>query len=322
MSDPVIIINATPVPTPVLVVDPSTVIATPASPLFSPPALNPVLDIAPFHDIHALWLNTLPLWAIVGAIVGIYFLWYNISWMRKCGALSPCFGYKDCLMAGSLEAQQTIVFTKSRKWFIRLLTYHSEGILYFKELLKTDMWHVGSSSGVGTLGGMSAVITKDNFDEVVDPIADIALCNVCAKFNHGDFGDSRNRARATKEFASMPFALPDGQVGTLKQAAEAGCLPNAITCYDDFVTLRPILETIWPDGVDIPCYVKYDPYESDKYVPKQRSAALNGGIMLQDARDYAENAMPEPSFWDKNGFAMIMILGGLLIAGISFVATR
>jgi hypothetical protein len=82
------------------------------------------------------------------------------------------------------------------------------------------------------------------------------------------------------------------------------------------------MESIWPDGVKIPGYTMYDPYESDKFTPKQRSASLNGGVILQDSRDYAEDNIKENNWWDKNGVAMILILGGLIIMGISWIVTK
>lgn len=252
----------------------------------------------------------------------LYWVYFNFSWWKKCGVLAPCYGYKDALMAESISAQQVIVFTKSRKWFIRMLTYHSEGMLYFKDLLQTDMWHMGASSAGGTLGGISAIITKDNFDEVVDPVADIALCTVCDKLNHNDFGDERNKARALESMSLISVTRPDGSACSIPTAINEGLIPVSVSCFDDYTRLRPIMESIWPDGVRIAGYTLYDPYESDKFTPKQRSASLNGGVILQDSRDYAEENIPENTWWDKNGVAMIFILGGLIIMGISWIVTK
>lgn len=322
MAVPVLVTNftiPTPLPAPVLI-NPIGVSTTSIS--TASPVLNPLFDIAPFHGIQLFWLNTIPLWALIGFVVVAYWMWYNISWWRKCGVLRPCYGYKDALMAGSLEAQQTIVFTKSRKWFIRLLTYHSEGMLYFKDLLKSDIWHMGASSAVGTLGGLSAAITKDNFDEVVDPVADIALCTGCFDFNHGGFGDPKNKERASQEIQTFSFSRPDGTECNVGDAIVEGLIPDTVSSFDDYVRLRSIMEAIWPDGIRIPCYTLYDPYDSDKFTPKQRSASLNGGIIIQDARDYAVDNLREPGWWDKNGVAMILILGGLIVLGASFLATK
>jgi hypothetical protein len=314
-------ITATPMPTPVLAnVTPVVTGAVINQP--STTALNPFLDIAPLHGVQFLWLNTIPLWAFIGAALFFYWFWFNVSQWRKNSVLSPCYGYKDALMAGSIEAQQVIVFTKSRKWFIRMLTYHSEGMLYFKDLLRTDMWHMGGSSAVGTLGGLSAAITKDSFDEVVDPVADIALCTACYKFNSGEFGDDKNRERAKQEMELINVQRPDGSECSIPEAMSEGLIPVSIGCFDDYIRLRPIMESIWPDGSNIPCYSQYDPYEADKYIPKQRSASLNGGVILKDANDYAEDNISQPSWWDSNGIAMILILGGLIIMGISYLATR
>ena len=308
-----------PIPTPVLVKPITVAVATPAPTIA--PHLNPLFDIAPFNTPF-LWLDMIPLWVYIGTIFALYFVWFNLSWWKKCGVLTPCYGYKDALAAGSIYAQQVIVFTKSRKWFIRMLTYHSEGMLYFKDLLQTDMWHMGASSSVGTLGGISAAITKDNFDEVVDPVADIALCSVCDKFNHSDFGDAENRRQALESMNLISVVRPDKTECTIREAIQEGLIPVSVSCFDDYIRLRHIMESIWPDGVVIPGYITYDPYESDKYTPKQRSASLNGGVILQDSRDYAEDNIQEHNWWDKNGVAMILILGGLIIMGISWIVTK
>ena len=313
--------SITPIPTPMLS---NATQAVTGAVVNQPPAtsLNPFFDIAPLHGIHFMWLNTVPLWAFLGTIVFFYWFWFNISQWRKNSVLSPCDGYKDALMAGSIDSQQVIVFTKSRKWFIRMLTYHSEGMLYFRDLLRTDMWHMGASSAVGTLGGLSAAITKDSFDEVVDPVADIALCTACYNFNSGEFGDSKNRARAKQEMELILVSRPDGTDCSIKDAVNEGLIPVAVSCFDDYMRLRPIMESIWPDGPRIKCYTQYDPYDADKYIPKQRSAALNGGIIIKDANDYAEDNIQQPNWWANNGVAMILILGGMIIMGISFLATR
>ena len=314
----VIVTNITQAPQVVVVTPVAT--ATPIPTVA--PVLNPVLDIAPFHGIQLFWLNTIPLWAILAFIIGAYFVWYNLGWMRKCGALAPCYGYKDALMAQGSNVQQTIVFTKSRKWFIRLLTYHSEGILYFQDLFKTDMWHVTSPSSVGKLGGLTAAITKDSIDEVVDPVADLALCKVCDDFVHGRFGDQQNMKRASEETKLLTFTRPDGSECDFISAAKERLIPDTIRDFDDYVKLRPILERIWPDGVKIPCYCFYDPYDSDKFTPKNRSPSLFGGLLLKKARDLAADNIPDLSFWDKNGIAMILILGGMIIFGASYLASR
>ena len=316
----VVVANATPTvaPTPVMV----NIVNAVQTTVTTAPAMNPVLDIAPFHGITLFWLNTIPLWAILGFIVGAYWIWYNIGWWNKCGALAPCFGYKDALMAAGSSVQQTIVFTKSKKWFIRMLTYHSEGILYFKDLFRTDMWHMGSSSAVGKLGGLSAAITKDSVDEVVDPIADIALCKACDDFIHGRFGDQQNVKRASEETKMLVFNRSDGSECDFITAARERLIPDTIRDFDDYIKLRPILERIWPDGVKIPCYCFYDPYDSDKFTPKNRSPALFGGLLLRKARDFASDNIPDLSFWDRNGVAMILVLGGLIILGAAYLASR
>lgn len=314
----VIVTNITQAPQVVVVTPVAT--ATPMPTVA--PVLNPVLDIAPFHFTNFLWLNLIPLWVIIVFCIVVYLVYFNWTWMKKCGSLSPCYGYKDALMAGSINAQQTIVFTKSRKWFIRLLTYHSEGILYFQDLLRTDMWRMGASSEVGTLGGLSAAITKDNYDEIIDPVADIALCTVCDDFNNGRFGDQQNMKRAAQESKMLTFTRFDGTECDFATAARDGMIPDSISSFADFVKLRPILEKIWPDGIKIPCYCQYDPYASDKFTPKNRSAALFGGINLQKARDFAAENLNEPSFWDKNGIAMILVIGAVCILGASYLATR
>jgi hypothetical protein len=115
---------------------------------------------------------------------------------------------------------------------------------------------------------------------------------------------------------------PDGTDCSIQEAMSEGLIPIAISCFDDYIRLRPIMETVWPNGPEIPVYIQYNPYEADKYVPKQRSASLNGGIILKQANDFAEDNIPQPTWWDSNGIAMIFIIGGLIIMGISYLATR
>jgi hypothetical protein len=195
-------------------------------------------------------------------------------------------------------------------------------MLYFQDLFKTDMWRMSASSAVGTLGGLSAAITKDSIDEVIDPVADIALCKVCDDFNHGRFGDTQNMKRAAEETKLLAFTRFDGTECDFVAAAREGLIPDSISSFDDYVKLRPILEKIWPDGVKIPCYCFYNPYDSDKFTPKNRSPSLFGGIILKKARDFAADNIPDLSFWDKNGIAMILILGGMIILGASYLASR
>jgi hypothetical protein len=115
---------------------------------------------------------------------------------------------------------------------------------------------------------------------------------------------------------------PDGTDCSIKDAVNEGLIPVGVSCFDDYLRLRPIMESVWPDGPQIACYTEYDPYAADKYIPKQRSAALNGGIIIKDANDYAEDNIQQPNWWANNGVAMILILGGMIIMGISFLATR
>ena len=96
-------IGATPMPTPVLANTTTAVTGAVVSQPPSPAMLNPLFDIAPLHGIHFLWLNTVPLWVFLGTIIFFYWFWFNISQWRKNSVLSPCDGYKDALMAGSID---------------------------------------------------------------------------------------------------------------------------------------------------------------------------------------------------------------------------
>jgi len=231
----------------------------------------------PFFDMDTFWSIPLWVWIVLAEVIIIGFI--NFKWLRRKAVMRPVLDYLQALKKGRREDQQSWYFSKNRSFYIEYLQYHDDGIIAYWDLKKISMWFLGSSSAVGHAGGIKSVLISDDYDGVRDPVAELGLIFLIDRWNRDN---------------------PD----------------RVIVDYDDYETMRPILEGAYPDGSEIPVYCLYDPSKIQKIFPPNRSAALFGRVNIRDARDLAID-IPEPGWLEKYAF----LGASLVISIVSIVIT-
>lgn len=230
----------------------------------------------PFFDIDTWW--SVPLWVwLVVLIAGIFFA-ILIKWLRRKAIMAPTMDYLKALHGGQRSDQQSWLFGKNRSFYIEYLKYHDDGIISYPDMKKLSMWFLGSTNAVGHAGGIKNVILSDEYDRARDPIAEIALSIMIEEHNE---------------------KYPD----------------NAITNFSEYSKRHDKVLELFPNGeVQIPVYGIWDPSKIQRFIPQNRSAGFNGGMLLRDARKLNVD-LPEKGFWEKYGvlafalgFAVVSII--------------
>lgn len=216
----------------------------------------------PFFDIDTWW--SVPLWAwMIAFVVGV-FIFVLIKWLRRRAIMGPVMDYMPAKKGGRREDQQTWMFGKNRSFYIEYMKYHDDGIISYPNLEKISMWFLRSSNAVGHAGGIKSVIVSDDYDTVRDPVAEIALAEMI-------------------------------RVHNLKYPG------NEITNFSGYSQRYKEVMALFPDGeVEVPVYGIWEPSKVQKFMPKNRSAGFNGGMLVRDSRDLNID-VKDKGFWEKYG---------------------
>jgi hypothetical protein len=212
---------------------------------------NPTFDAVIFGAPTYFWI--IVLLAFITIIM-------NIIWFRRRSIMFPVLGYLTSLKNGQ---PVTLYLGKNKSFSVKSLEY-IDSILSYKDVTLVPKWLMQSPKSAGRLGGLSALIVRDNFDYTVDPVAEIAICTLAKNWNE-------------KYSETKPM-----------------------NCYNDFVKYRNDgnLENEYPDGIEIPVYNIYDPSLIQKYLPVGRSAGIFGSNLIARANELRKDRTQE-SKWAK-----------------------
>jgi hypothetical protein len=206
-----------------------------------------------------------PIWdaAIIG---GTVWLWILIFILVVVIATIGIWIYRNLKMADVKEfvdavrlgLQQAIECNANRSLYIRALEYNNH-VLSFRDLSNVSRWVVKSVMSAGHLGGVSAYMIGDDFDQTKDPPVEMAVCKISEDWN--------------RDFESGAFKDMPGPI-------------EAIVDYASFtrLSISGILEAYSPEGVMIDVYAPYDPLMIHKYTPRNQGAGMTGAKILDEAK--------------------------------------
>ncbi len=249
-------------------------------------ALPPGMVMDPLFDWAPQGI-AFPVWLMIIVVLMLIMIGTNFWWIYKFLVMRPVQGHGQASRAGNERVQQVMLFGMNRAFSIQALEY-IEKVLQFFDKKRIAKWLQVSPYSVGMLGNKSIMLVMEIFDHPKDPIAEMAIVNMCEQYNAEDINcDIKNPA-------------------------------DAIVNYKGYVAHREILQHRHPDGVEIPIYGEYDPAVIYKFTPENRTSGQFGGTCLKDSRDLNIN-LPQKSIWEKAMPVFLCLAFGIIAIALCYM---
>ncbi len=281
--------------------------------------MSDILVLPPnmFFD-PGLWDYTIlmPVWAwiilillFIGfvAFVGMVYVWYIMRSVAEYGSVGD---------AATAKGSPTQVFSiwKNRSFVIECLWYYGNMLTYGNPLNKMQMWFHNSEKATGVSAGKPVMITRDGFDGTVDFVAEMAVCAIAPRFN-AQWGFE---IVPKLDIDNNPITNSDGQIEMVeRERKDDNGEPYLMTTFSDIRKRMPILEKLYPEGIEIPIYQPYDLSTIYRFTPQNQDSLKFGGDIVEDAREWSqEDDKDKPGLFDKFGLLIICGIIGVGSIGI------
>lgn len=217
--------------------------------------------------------------------------------------MAPVAGYKDAVNSTDANVQQIWYMGINGSFAIFCLTL-KERILTYIDIKNLDKWIVPSTFCRGSCGGVPMMMVTGTSELVKDPPAEKAIVTVCDEFTRLNGFDANGNPNY------LTYTDEKGNKKIFKD--EAGkTVQKIIRDFDDYLFFLPMLERMYPTGVEVPVYGFYDSGENQKYTERDSSAEFFGARRTFCARELRMQN-PDKGFLEKYG-------GILIVAGFCIV---
>lgn len=265
-----------------------------------------------------LWDYTLllPIWAWIILImlflgfvifVAMIYVWYIMRAASQYGAVGD---------SATAKGSPTQVFSiwKNRSFVIECLWYYGNMLTYGNPLAKMQMWFHNSEKATGVSANKPVMITRDGFDGTIDFVAEMAVCEIAPAFN-AQWGFE---LVPRENIDGTPIIGADGQPSMVeRERKDDNGEPYIMTKFTDIRKRMPILEKLYPKGIEIPIYQPYDLSKIYQYTPQNQDSLKFGGDIVEEAREWAQDdEKDKPGLFDKFGLIIICGLVGIASIGI------
>ena len=287
------------------------------------PTLFYMPSLFDYNLIIPVWL-----WIILGmmflgfiAAVAAFYVWY---------VLRPVAGYGSVGDTTTAKGSPTQVFSiwKNRSFVIECMWYYGNILAYANPLKQMQIWFHNSEKATGTSASKSVMIVRDGFDGTVDFVSEIAMCEIPKRFN-ADWGfelvpavdvDGNPMSETVTDEYGNPV-MKDGVPVTRQlmrevERRDTDGLPYLLSTFSDIRKRMPLLEKLYPDGVDIPIYKPYDLSEVYRYTPKSQDSLKYGADIVEEAKEWArEDDRAAPGLIDRYGLILLCAVIGFFSTG-------
>lgn len=290
-------VSATPIPTP-----------TPIPPGIATSALDwAPIPIAPFN---------IPVWVILallslGALIVVYFKWNDQS--ADLDSIKVWYIKAAELAAGKM---QVIRLSRAGNFIPDCLDVFDNILSYGDSEDNINQWKLRSAPGIIRVGGISAALLSEDYDQNRDPPTEMAICRASSLLDENidhfrkELTDRYNQLVADKIYSGpnpadmiRPVHSYNDYVGKASDTSAA----------DEMKSGHAIFQWIFPEGIPIPSYMPFNQIESRKFWPYGNStSAFLGGENLR----IVEETLVKPEE-KQRGF--MEKWGGMLIAGLILI---
>ena len=272
------------------------------------PTLFYMPSLFDYNLIIPVWLWIILIMIFLGfvAAVAMVYVWY---------VLRPVAGYGSVGDTTTAKGSPTQVFSiwKNRSFVIECMWYYGNMLAYANPLKQMQIWFHNSEKATGTSANKSVMVVRDGFDGTVDFIAEMAMCEIPKRFN-ADWGFELVPA---VDVDGNPVIGEDGKqmMREVERKDDKG-ESYLLTKFSHIRQRMPLLEKLYPDGVEIPIYKPYDLSEVYRYTPKSQDSLKYGADIVEEAKEWArEDDKDAPGLIDKYGLVILCALVGFFSTG-------
>jgi hypothetical protein len=273
------------------------------------------IPIAPFN---------IPIWAIFvflsfAALVLIYLKWNDQS--ADLDSIKVWYLKMAELKAGKM---QIIRLTRAGNFIPDCMDIFDNVLSYGDGSENLNQWKLRSSSGIVRIGGISAALLSEDFDQNRDPPVEMALCRASKLLDENM--DAFRKALTDRYNELIKARIYDG--------ANPAMLVRPIHSYNDYIgkasekdaskheqSGHSLFQWIFPDGIPIHSYTPFNQIESRKFWPAGNStSAFFGGenqrIVEEKLVKPVDKARGFLEQWGGVVFACLVFLGCLLAGAV------
>lgn len=258
----------------------------------------------------------IPIWAIIAffsfaALLLIYFKWNDQS--GNLDSIKVWFVKAAELKAGKM---QVLRLTRGGNFIPDCMDIFDNILSYGDSSENINQWKMRTSSGIIKVGGISAALLSEDFDQNRDPPVEMAICRASMLL---DMHMDEIRTSLTERYMQLKKAgIYDG--------INPADIVKPIHSYNDYIgkvseygatvgdqSGHTLLQWIFPEGIPIQSYTPFNQIEARKFWPAgNNTSAFLGRENLR----IVEDKLVKPT--DKNrGF--LEQWGGVMIAAMVFL---
>lgn len=264
----------------------------------------------------------IPIWAIFvllsfAALLLIYFKWSDQS--ANLDSIKVWYVKMAELKAGKM---QVVRLTRAGNFIPDCMDIFDNILSYGDGEENINQWKMRSSAGIVKIGGISAALLSEDYDQNRDPVTEMAICRASQLLDeHMD----EFKIALTERYNEMISAkIYDGE--------NPAKLVRPVHSYNDYIgkdsdksaakderSGHTLFQWIFPNGIPIPSYTPFNQTESRKFWPVgNNTSAFFGG----ENQRIVEEKLVKPNdkqrgFFEQWGGVVIaaMVFMGCLIAG-------
>lgn len=269
---------------------PTDIIMDVPTPIPTPYTLPQGMVINPFFDTD-LFIGV-PVWMWIIVALGILLICVWIRWIFRWSKMRAVAGYRDKITSADQKSQQVWYLGINKTFSIYCMKFQDRILSFYEYMQNLDKWLLTSKDATGSCGGVSMMMVGNDSEYVKDPVAEIAICTIAKRFSEDNGYDEKNNPNYYEYFT-------DGK----KQKRQ-----KIIKSYSDFSFFLPVLEKLYPNGVDIAPYCFYNSSESQQYTP-QNSSLFFGARRTKVARDLIVRTNEKPWYVQLMPLAIAVVSG-------------
>lgn len=294
---------------------PVTPMPTPLPPGVATTALDwAPIPIAPFN---------IPIWAILaflsfGALIIVILHWWDMS--GNLNAIKPWFIKAKEIKLGKM---QVVRLSRAGNFIPDCLDIFDNILSYGESDENINQWRLNSPQGIIHIGGITAAIISEDWDQNRDIVTEIAICDAAEKLNTDIEKLRLELNEKHKALIAMGAYPPDSpNPATLIRPIQSGL--DYLGKFEEQKAEQPhlsgrrALQLLYPDGIRMRAYNQYAQNKFRKFWLRGNTSALFGGENIRRVEDeFVKKSDVQPGFFQKYGAMLIgaLVFLGCIIAG-------
>ena len=272
------------------------------------------VPVAPFN---------IPLWAIfmflsLAALVIIIVHWFDMS--KDLDAIKPWFIKVKEIALGKM---QVVRLSRAGNFIPDCLDIFDNILSYGESEENINQWHLNSPPGIIRIGGISAALISEDWDQNRDIVTEIAICHAADLLNTNIEDLRVELSRRHKDLIAKGVydersVNPAELIRPIQSGLDYLGKTEESGPEHPETSGRRVLQLLYPEGIRIPSFNLYAQSKFRKFWFRGNTSALFGGENIRRVDDeFVKKSDKQPGFFQKYGGMLIgaMVFIGCIIAG-------